>query len=123
MKTSKEQARQILKNGVLNMSVEKLIQMTDFGLSGNINCIVGTYGSGTSHYFNCMEYVRADNEEECDIINYFFMDDEDIIASTTVGIEQIEDISGSVNEENPDDVLDINIVMVDGTEITVNVIY
>lgn len=35
----KEQARQILRNGILNgMCVEKLIQMTEFGLIGNINC-------------------------------------------------------------------------------------
>lgn len=105
------------------MSVEKLIQMTDFGLSGNINCIVGTYESGSSHYFNYMEYVRADNEEECDIINYFFMDEEDIIASTTISIEHIEEISGCVNEDNPDNVLDINIAMADGLEITINIIY
>lgn len=106
----KEQARQILKNGILDMSVEKLIQMVNFGLCGNVEVMTGL--CVTSHYFNHMEYVKAENEEECDII-----------ASTTISIEHIEEISGSVNEDNPDNVLDINIVMADGLGITINIIY
>lgn len=117
----KEQARQILKNGILDMSVERLIQMVNFGLCGNVE--VMTDLCGTSHYFNRMEYVKAENEEECDIINYYFEEEEDIIASTTISIEHIEEISGSVNEDNPDNVLDINIVMADGLGITINIIY
>lgn len=119
---TRKQARQILKNGILDMSVERLIQMTRYGLGGNINCMAGTCGS--SHYFNHMEYVKADNEEEGSIINYSFMiEKEEIAASTTISIEQIEEISGCVNEDNPDNVLDINIVMADGSEITINIIY
>lgn len=117
----KEQARQILKNGILGMSVERLIQMVNFGLCGNVEVMTGL--CGTSHYFNRMEYVKAVDEEECDIINYYFEEEEDIIASTTISIEQIEEISGCVNEDNPDNVLDINIVMADGLEITINIIY
>lgn len=118
----KEQARQILKNGILNMSIERLIQMTRYGLCGNINCMAGTCGS--NHYFNHMEYVKADNEEEGSIINYSFMiEKEEIAASTTISIEQIAVISGCVNEDNPDNVLDINIVMTDGSGITINIIY
>lgn len=120
---TREQARQILKNGILDMSIERLIQMTRYGLSGNINCMVGTCGS-SSHYFNHMEYVKADNEEEGSIINYSFMiEKEEIAASTTISIEQIAVIFGCVNEDNPDNVLDINIVMTDGSGITINIIY
>lgn len=119
---TREQARQILKNGILDMSIERLIQMTRYGLGGNINCMVGTCGS--SHYFNHMEYVKADNEEEGSIINYSFMiEKEEIAASTTISIEQIAAIYGCVNEDNPDNVLDINIVMTDGSAITINIIY
>lgn len=118
---TREQARQILKNGILDMSVERLIQMVNFGLCGNVEVMTGL--CGTSHYFNRMEYVKAENEEECDIINYYFEEEEDIIASTTISIEQIEEISGCVNEDNPDNVLDINIVMADDLEITINIIY
>lgn len=118
----REQARQILKNGILNgMCVEKLIQMANFGLCGNVEVMTGL--CGTSHYFNRMEYVKAENEEECDIINYYFEEEEDIIASTTINIEQIAAIFGCVNEDNPDNVLDINIVMTDGSGITINIIY
>ena len=71
-----------------------------------------------------MEYVKADNEEEGSIINYSFMiEKEEIAASTTISIEQIAVISGCVNEDNPDNVLDINIVMTDGSAITINIIY
>lgn len=118
---AREQARQILKNGILDMSVEKLIQITQFGLCGNVEVMTCLYG--TSHYFNRMEYVKAENEEECDIINYYFKEEEDIIASTTISIEHIEEISGCVNEDNPDNVLDINIIMADGLGITINIIY
>lgn len=118
---TREQARQILKNGILDMSVERLIQMVNFGLCGNVEVMTGL--CGTSHYFNRMEYVKAENEEECDIINYYFEEEEDIIASTTISIEQIEEISGCVNEDNQDNVLDINIVMADGLGITINIIY
>ncbi|MBU5473974.1 hypothetical protein [Roseburia sp. MSJ-14] len=117
-----QEARQILKNGILDMSIERLIQMTRYGLGGNINYMVGTCGS--SHYFNHMEYVKADNEEEGSIINYSFMiEKEEIAASTTISIEQIAAIFGCVNEDNPDNVLDINIVMTDGSGITINIIY
>ena len=44
----KEQARQILKNGILDMSVERLIQMVNFGLCGNVEIMTGL--CGTSHY-------------------------------------------------------------------------
>lgn len=119
---TREQARQILKNGILDMSIERLIQMTKYGLGGNINCMVGTCGS--SHYFNHMEYVKADNEEEGSIINYSFMiEKEEIAASTTISIEQIAAIYGCVNADNPDNVLDINITMADGTQVTINLIY
>ena len=39
--TTKEQAREILKNGVLDMSVARLIQMTRYGLCGNISTFGG----------------------------------------------------------------------------------
>ena len=119
----KEQARQILRNGILNgMCVEKLIQMTEFGLVGNIDSVNGT--NGTSHYFKRMKYVVAENEGGFDLINYFFTDKENIIiATTSISIDHIDNISGCVNKDNPDNVIDINIVMVDGAEITINVIY
>ena len=120
---TREEARRILKEGILDMSVERLIQMSQFGLCGNINTLVGI--CGTSHYFNKMNYIKAENDDEQDLIEYFFIanNEDDVIASTSICIAEIEDISGCINEDNPDDVLDINIDMTDGTIITINVIY
>ena len=118
----KEQARQILRNGILNgMCVEKLIQMTEFGLIGNINCKIGTCGS--SQYFTQMNYLKAENKKEQDLLAYSYVKDEEVISSTFIAVNEIGDISGCINKDNPDNVLDINIVMSDGAEITINVIY
>lgn len=105
------------------MCVEKLIQLADINaFVGNVEVImVGL--CGTSNYFNRMEYVKANNEEECDILSLLYTDGENIIASTTLNTEEIVDIDGCVNADNPDNVLDINIVMADGLEITINIIY
>lgn len=43
--------------------------------------------------------------------------------TTFIAVNEIGDIFGCVNEDNPDNVLDINIVMVDGSGITINIIY
>lgn len=122
-KTDKTQdARQILKNGIVNgMCVEKLIQMADLELCGNVEVMMNV--CGTSNYFNCMEYINASNENECDIISLLYVNDGIIVASTTIGIDQIGDIDGCENADNPDNVLDINIMMIDGTKVTINVIY
>lgn len=120
---TREDARRILREGILDMSVGRLIQMTRYGLCGDISTMVGT--CGTTHYFNRMGYVEAENDDEQDLIEYLFVTDngDDVIASTSICIAEIEDISGCVNADNPDNVLDINIAMTDGTEITINVIY
>lgn len=119
----KENAREILKNGILDMSIERLIQMSRYGLCGNINTMVGVCGA--SHYFNRMDNMKAENDEEQDLIGYSYVADneDDVIASTFICVSEIEDISGCVNEDNPDNVLDINIIMTDGSKITINVIY
>lgn len=118
---TKEQAREILKNGILNMSVEKLVQMTQYGLCGNISTFGGLYA--TTHYFNRMNMIEPENDEDQDIIEYSFGHEDDVIAATSFCITEIEDISGSINEDHPEDMLVINITMSDGTEIVINIIY
>lgn len=103
------------------MSVARLIQMTQYGLCGNISTLVGL--CATTHYFNRMNQIEAESDEEQDIIEYSFVHEDDVIAATSICISEIEDISGSVNEDRPNDVLDIDISMSDGTEITISVIY
>lgn len=117
-----QDARKILQNGIVNeMSVEKLIQLADINVFvGNVEVMVGL--CGTSNYFNRMEYVKANNDEECDILSLLYADGENIIASTTLSTEKIVDIDGCVNADNPDNVLDINITMADGIQATINLI-
>lgn len=57
----KEQARQILKNGILDMSIERLIQMVNFGLCGNVEVMTGL--CGTSNYFNHMNNSVGKNSK------------------------------------------------------------
>ena len=118
-----QEARQILKNGIVNgMCVEKLILLADINaFVGNVEVMVGL--CGTSNYFNRMEYVKSNNDEECDILSLLYADGENIIASTTLSTEEIADVDGCVNADNPDNVLDINITMADGTQVTINLIY
>lgn len=120
---TKEDARRILKNGILDMSVARLIQMSEYGLCGNIHTMVGI--CGTSHYFNKMGYMESENDKEQALLEYSYKTDneDDVIASTFICVTEIKEISGCVNVDNPDNVLDINIVMTDGTIITINVIY
>lgn len=70
-----------------------------------------------------MNYLKAENKKEQDLIAYSYVKDEEVISSTFIAVNEIGDIFGCVNEDNPDNVLDINIVMVDGSGITINIIY
>ena len=72
-----------------------------------------------------MDYIESENDDEQVLIGYSYVADneDDVVASTFICIAEIEDISGCINADNPDNVLDINIAMTDGTEITINVIY
>lgn len=53
----REDARQILKNGILDMSVERLIQMSQVGLMGNVELHNGF--ALVNNIFNRIEF----NEE------------------------------------------------------------
>lgn len=56
---NKEQARQILKDGILNMSTERLIQMSQFGLTGNVVLSDGIVS--VENVFNCISYNEESN--------------------------------------------------------------
>lgn len=49
---TKEKARQILKKGILDISVASLIQMSHFGLMGNIVLLNETFS--IENVFNCI---------------------------------------------------------------------
>ncbi len=56
---TREQARQILKNGICDMSVVRLIQMSRYGLMGNI--VLSNEMVSVENVFNRISYNEDDN--------------------------------------------------------------
>lgn len=115
-KTTRVDARQILKNGILNMSVERLIQMSRFGLIGNI--FMSNELAFTKNSFNHIEY-----DEENEIITFLVGESGNNYGSISFMLDAITDISGCENKENPDERLDINIKLENGTTIEIDILY
>ena len=61
---TREQARQILKNGILDMSIARLIQMSNYGLMGSIE--LSNKSACVKNVFNRIGY-----DEEKDTITFF----------------------------------------------------
>lgn len=113
-KATKEQARQILRDGILHMSVERLIQMSKFGLTGFVDTKNETVIVQNS--FNRMYY-----DEENHVITFGATEtDGKCYGAVSFNVDNIKEISG---KEESDTVLKINISLVDDTEITVSVLY
>lgn len=119
----KEDARETFRNGILNdMTIEKLIELTNVELYGNVCVFTGINES--NHYFNKMEHILADDDQAVDLLSYsFYAESGGLLANTSFAVYEIENIAGSINEDNPDNVLDVNITLTDGTAITINIFY
>ena len=116
-KESKELARQILKDGICNMSIEKLIQMSHFGLTGFIESESKT--NITQNMFNHIEH-----DEESNVIIFMAKGAEDrVYGSVSFVIDAIKEISGCEDTENPETMLNINITLEDDVKILIKVIY
>ena len=118
-----EEARKLLRDGVVNdMSVEKLIQMTEFGLIGKIKTTTGsTYNEQA---FGQMDYLKSESAEESDAIRYECVSaDGYVAASTIIDIDEIVGINGAVNEDYPEDFLDILLLMKDESVVIISVKY
>lgn len=125
---TRDQARQILKNGILNMSVERLVQMAKFGLKGNIELSNGSIS--VQNVFNRIGY-----DEEKDTITFSIEEATSaygvisiihkpvLYGSVSFFIGSIEDISGCEDADDPEEWLNINIQMEDGTTIKISVLY
>ena len=114
---TREQARQILKNGILDMSVARLIQMANFGLMGNISLSHELYV--VKNAFNHIEY-----DEENDIITFSVKESQaDDYGAISFFVDSIVEISGCEDAHYPDEYLNINIKMEDDTTIEIRVLY
>lgn len=116
---TKEEARQILRKGILDMSVERLIQMTQFGLAGNIELHNGF--ALVNNIFNRIEF----NEDiRCIAFSGREADMEDNnYGSIAFSVDTIADISGYDDKDNPDEYMNVNIKLQDNTTITLKILY
>ena len=113
---TREQARQILKNGILNMSVERLIQMARYGLIGSIFMTDGV--SFTNNMFNHIEY-----DEEHNMIAFSIGESEGQYGEVSFFVDAITKISGCEDEDNPDDFLHVNIKLENNTAVDIKIVY
>lgn len=112
--TQKEQARQILRDGILHMSVERLIQMANFGLTGFVDFT--STATMTQNSFNFIDY-----DEESHVITFAAKEiNENCYGAVSFNVDSIKWIFG---EEDTDTVLKINISLVDDTKITISILY
>lgn len=112
--TQKEQARQILRDGILHMSVERLIQMANLGLTGFVDFT--STATMTQNSFNFIDY-----DEESHVITFAAKEiNENCYGAVSFNVDSIKWIFG---EEDTDTVLKINISLVDDTKITISILY
>lgn len=113
---TREQARQILKDGILNMSVERLIQMADLGLIGSIFITDGV--SFTNNMFNHIEY-----DEEHNMIAFSIGESEGQYGEVSFFVDAVTKISGCKDEDNPDDFLHVNIKLENNSALDIKIVY
>lgn len=114
--TTREQARQILKNGILDMNIARLIQMSQFGLIGSIFTTDGV--SFTNNMFNHIEYDKEHNR-----IAFSIGESEGQYGEVSFFVDTITKISGCEDEENPDDFLHVNIKLENKTAVDIKIVY
>ena len=113
---TREQARQILKNGILDMSIARLVQMSRYGLMGNIEVTKGRLF--IKNGFNHIAY-----DEENDAMEFSVQETLGKYGEVSFCVHDIEDISGCEDAENPEEWLNTNIVLEDETAIKISVLY
>lgn len=115
--STREEARQILKDGICNMSIGKLIQMSLLGLSGFVE-IKNTITMAQ----NSFNYIAYD--EESNVITFILRETEEkCYGAVSFVIDAITEISGCEDVDNPEEYLNVNISLDDATEIKIKILY
>lgn len=120
--SARELARQILKDGICDMNIARLIQMSQYGLKGNIK--FSYKAVSVESMFNHISY-----NENNDVITFSVREsqfnDSIIFAYNTISIpvSAITEISGCEDETNPEEYLNIKIKMEDGITINIRILY
>lgn len=113
---TREDARQILKNGILDMSIERLIQMSHFGLMGTV-----TLSNEIVVVENSFNHIAYDKESNTII---FSVEETQVrYGGISFSIDAIVEISGCEDKENPDEFLNVNIKLENDSAITLRILY
>lgn len=113
---TREQARQILKNGICNMNITRLIQMSQFGLKGNI--VLSNGAASVKSVFNRIGY-----DKESDVITFSAEESQDSYGAISFPIGAVTEISGCEDEEYPEEYLNVNIKLDDETAVNIRILY
>lgn len=115
--TSREQARQILKSGILDMSIARLIQVSEFGLKGSV--VLSNEVVSVENVFNHIGY-----DDESDVITFSVEEaQKSCYGLISFSVSAIEEISGCEDEDNPEEYLNVNIKLNDGMTIDIKILY
>lgn len=116
---TREEARQILRKGILDISVERLIQMSQFGLAGNVEL-----HNGFALVNNIFNRIEFNEDTRCIAFSVREADMEDNnYGSIAFSVDTIVDISGCDDKDNPDEYMNVNIKLQDNTTITLKILY
>lgn len=116
---TREDARRILRDGILDMSVARLIQMSKFGLMGNI-----TLHNGFVLVNNVFNHIDFYENTRCItfLVKEADMGDNNY-GSISFVIDSIRDISGCDDKDDPEEYLNVNIRLQDNTDIRLKILY
>ena len=114
--TTRKQARQILKKGILDMSIDRLIQLSQFGLMGNI--AYSNENISVKNGFNRIEY-----DEEYQTMTFSVQEAMGRYGEISFSINDIADISGCEDKDDPEEYLNVNIKFIDGASIIIVMLY
>lgn len=100
------------------MSVARLIQMTHYGLMGNVE--LRNQYLMVDNAFNHMNFC-----EENGCINFSVVEENAgfCYGSIVFSVDAIVDILGCDDKDNPDEYLNVNIKLQDNTTITLKILY
>lgn len=113
---TREQARQILKDGIYNMSVARLIKMSQFGLMGNV--ILSNEIVSVKNVFNHIDYNEGNN-----VITFAVEESQGGYGAISFSVGAITKISGCEDEEYPEEYLNVNIELEDRISIRIRILY
>lgn len=113
---TREYARRILRNGILDMNIARLIQISQFGLMGNI--VLSNETVTVENVFNHIGYDVENNA-----ISFSVQELQGCYGTISFSVDAISDISGCEDEENPEEYLDVNMKLNDGMAINIKILY